>query len=232
MSDYRLKVIRKNIRHAYIRVSSEGVVTVTVNRKKDDEFVNALLREKDAWIRKRLREAENTCEPDNLDGLRLAVLGKSHVIRVVRSNVENVWAEEGTLYVMTENDSVFHQAELIEEYLKGVFDSYVEKALPELRKRADRFFRTDDVRTRTRLLKSRYGSYSRKTGTIALNLFLVSFAPEVIDSVIFHELAHQKHMNHQKGFYDLLYRMCPDYDSLQRILKSRKMNHNKTWFLE
>ena len=43
--------------------------------------------------------------------------------------------------------------------------------------------------------------------------------PDVLDSVIVHELCHRVEMNHSKRFYALLYRYYPDYDNCHKWLK-------------
>lgn len=43
--------------------------------------------------------------------------------------------------------------------------------------------------------------------------------PEVLDSVIVHELCHRLHMNHSREFYDCLYRIFPDYDKWDKWLR-------------
>ena len=43
--------------------------------------------------------------------------------------------------------------------------------------------------------------------------------PEVIDSVVVHELCHRKEMNHSKWFYDEVYRVYPEYDKWNKWLK-------------
>lgn len=69
--------------------------------------------------------------------------------------------------------------------------------------------------------KTRYGSNSLKTHAISFQLGLVHFSKEIIDSVIVHELAHDKFRNHQKGFYNEVYKYCPNYWDLKKKLRRR-----------
>lgn len=66
--------------------------------------------------------------------------------------------------------------------------------------------------------RSRWGSCSSK-GNLNFNCLLMLTPPEVIDSVIVHELCHRKHMNHSKAFYDEIYRVFPAYDRWDKWLK-------------
>jgi predicted metal-dependent hydrolase len=43
--------------------------------------------------------------------------------------------------------------------------------------------------------------------------------PEVLDSVVVHELCHRKHMNHSKAFYAEIERVMPDYKTRHSWLK-------------
>ena len=66
--------------------------------------------------------------------------------------------------------------------------------------------------------KSRWGSCSAK-GNLNFNCLLMLTPPEVIDSVIVHELCHRKEMNHSKRFYAEVLRVFPDYDRWNGWLK-------------
>jgi predicted metal-dependent hydrolase len=56
----------------------------------------------------------------------------------------------------------------------------------------------------------RWGSASAD-GSIRLNWRLIHFAPQVIDYVVTHELAHLREMNHSAAFWDIVRSALPDY---------------------
>ncbi len=67
--------------------------------------------------------------------------------------------------------------------------------------------------------KTRWGSCS-SLKNLNFNCLLM-VAPEAVrDSVIIHELAHLRHMNHSKEFYAEVYRVMPqeEYERCQRWL--------------
>lgn len=66
--------------------------------------------------------------------------------------------------------------------------------------------------------KTRWGSCSAK-GNLSFNCLLTAMPPEVLDSVVVHELCHLKQMNHSKDFYSEVYRVFPAYDRWTKWLK-------------
>ena len=69
-----------------------------------------------------------------------------------------------------------------------------------------------------RCQRTRWGSCSSK-GNLNFNCLLMLTPPEVIDSVVVHELCHRKEMNHSARFYQEVYRVFPEYDRWNRWLK-------------
>ncbi len=69
-----------------------------------------------------------------------------------------------------------------------------------------------------RCQKTRWGSCSAKKN-LNFNILLMLTPPEVIDSVVVHELCHLKEMNHSDRFYKLVYAAYPDYDRWNKWLK-------------
>ena len=69
-----------------------------------------------------------------------------------------------------------------------------------------------------RCQKTRWGSCSSK-GNLNFNCLLMLAPPEVLDSVVVHELCHLKEMNHSKAFYDEVLRAYPNYREDHKWLK-------------
>lgn len=69
-----------------------------------------------------------------------------------------------------------------------------------------------------RLQSSRWGSCS-VDGNLNFNCLLVIMPPEIMDSVVVHELCHRRHMNHSKEFYAEIDRVFTDYKRCNKWLK-------------
>ena len=66
--------------------------------------------------------------------------------------------------------------------------------------------------------RTKWGSCSAK-GNLNFNCLLMLAPPEVLDSVVVHELCHRKEMNHSKQFYDEVLRVFPEYKKWNKWLK-------------
>lgn len=67
--------------------------------------------------------------------------------------------------------------------------------------------------------KRTWGSCNYKNG-LNFNILLIKFPIELMEYVVIHELAHIKHKNHSKKFWDLVEEFCPDYKQREKIFKS------------
>ena len=65
--------------------------------------------------------------------------------------------------------------------------------------------------TRIKLMRSRWGSCSQRSGNISISLAIAMYDPECLDALIVHELCHLKHANHGRHFWELVYHYLPDY---------------------
>ena len=66
--------------------------------------------------------------------------------------------------------------------------------------------------------RTRWGSCSAK-GNLNFNCLLMLTPPEVIDSIVVHELCHRKEMNHSDRFYAEVLQVFPDYRKWNKWLK-------------
>ncbi|MDZ7819933.1 MAG: SprT family zinc-dependent metalloprotease [Aliarcobacter sp.] len=66
--------------------------------------------------------------------------------------------------------------------------------------------------------KRTWGSCNYKNG-LNFNILLMKFPIEVMEYVIVHELAHIKHKNHSKDFWNLVAIYCPNYKEVEKLFK-------------
>ena len=69
-----------------------------------------------------------------------------------------------------------------------------------------------------RCQQTRWGSCSAR-GNLNFNCLLMLAPPQVLDSVVVHELCHRRHMNHSERFYDEVLRVFPEYHKWHGWLK-------------
>lgn len=66
--------------------------------------------------------------------------------------------------------------------------------------------------------RTRWGSCSA-AGNLSFNCLLLLAPPEILDSVVVHELCHRREMNHSARFYAEALRVLPDYRQRAAWLK-------------
>jgi predicted metal-dependent hydrolase len=66
-------------------------------------------------------------------------------------------------------------------------------------------------------MKSRWGSCSSRKN-ISINLLLKYLPKNIIEYVVFHEIAHLVELNHSKRFWSIIYSKFPDYKYLEKEL--------------
>jgi len=70
--------------------------------------------------------------------------------------------------------------------------------------------------------KTRWGS-AKSDGSIRLHWRLAQLAPELLDYVVIHELAHLREMNHSPRFWAIVAQHCPDYLALRKQLRQHDL---------
>lgn len=113
------------------------------------------------------------------------------------------------------------QAESVKKLTEAELDALYRRAkeyLPDrVRYYADRLG-VEYGRITIRCQKTRWGSCSAKKN-LNFNCLLMLAPPEVIDSVVVHEVCHLREMNHSARFYALVLQLCPDYRARDKWLK-------------
>lgn len=100
---------------------------------------------------------------------------------------------------------------------------YIQSAREAITYKADKYSSLMNVsynRIAIREQRTRWGSCSSNKN-LNFNWKLILMPEEVMDYVIIHELAHLKHMNHSKEFWNCVAEYCPNYKVSRKWLKEQ-----------
>ena len=192
--------------------------------------IEAGLREKGAWILRKLREQQERSQRlaeakvDWRDGTAIPFLGET-VIVVLDSRatgaVLNTDADAlpGVPRLTLHVGLPQHAAP---EQIRDAVQSWLQRQARRVFEERIRHFAAQLRVTCTRLslssAQTRWGSASAD-GSIRLNWRLIHFAMPSIDYVVAHELAHLREMNHSAAFWDVVRSVVPDYERMRTTLK-------------
>ena len=96
---------------------------------------------------------------------------------------------------------------------------WLEKAKEIIPKKVEYYSEIMDVKptsVKINSAKKRYGSCSGKN-SLNFSLYLMDKDERFIDYVVVHELAHIKHHNHSKDFYNFIAEFMPDYKERMKL---------------
>jgi predicted metal-dependent hydrolase len=210
--DYQL--LRSARRSLGLRVDERGLRVGAPLRLSLRE-VESFLREHADWVLDKLAERAARSAPPAFrveEGACLPVFGEAVRLRLETGAKRHRWAlhpEGGEALVLPG-----HQPE------RALLKALEARALPWFRERvAEHCERLTLAPPPVRLTRARtrWGSCSRRSG-IRLHWRLVHLAPDLIDYVVAHEVAHLQEMNHSPRFWAVVASLCPDWQQARREL--------------
>ena len=211
--DYVL-VRRRGRRGVGLKVDESGLtvsapVTMALGR------IEAVLRDSERWIVKKIAEWSLRQVPAASwrDGALLPYLGGNLVLRTAMAGRARAERVDDELRVATPHGTD-------EEVRRAVVAWYKRAALAHLAPRVAALAGRAGIAPPRFLLSSamgRWGSCNSRR-EIRITWRLMKAAPELVDYVICHELAHLRHMNHSAPFWAEVERQCPDYRWLRATL--------------
>lgn len=93
-------------------------------------------------------------------------------------------------------------------------DEQLKDLISKLVKDISRELKVTVNQVRFRRMKSRWGSCSSR-GNLNFNLYLKYLPPELIEYIVFHEIAHLVEMGHNKRFWNVISRRFNDYHEME-----------------
>jgi predicted metal-dependent hydrolase len=195
-------------------VVERGLVEVRAPRWTPIAEIEAFIREKERWIRRRIDDARRTAPPFAWrEGERLPVLGEP--LRIVVGHTASGVERSGDALIVAPRSQAGAQA-----LREPVLEWLCEQAKTVFAERVALYAARIDVpypELRLSNARTQWGSCNAR-GRVLLNWRLVHAPVRLIDYVVAHELAHLRELNHSRRFWALVEKAYPDCRGARREL--------------
>jgi predicted metal-dependent hydrolase len=201
-----IEVLKKQIKNLHLSVlPPNGVVRISVPETVSDESIRLFAVSKISWIKAQQEKFKTQLrhnEREFVSGETLFVWGKQHYLQVEYSNKGNGFEIKGETVILTvRKESTPQQREnYVHEVLRGYLKAEIARLLPIWETKTGFKCR----RWQTKYMKTRWGTYSEKTGQISFNLQLAKKPVACLEYIIVHELGHIKYRSHGKTFIEYM----------------------------
>jgi hypothetical protein len=198
------------LKNTYINVDTDGVLVKT-NDSTTIEQINKMVKDKSAWISKKLELFKSIAINSNITtGSRLYYMGKSYYVEMITDkDTDNISIDFTHSKFQITTPPKYSDIELhntIENFYK---EKAQEKIIP-LTKKWAKIMEVMPEYISFRYSKHRWGSCS-STNRISYNYHLVKLSSSLVEYVVIHELAHIEYKNHSKEFWKLVHKHLSDY---------------------
>ncbi len=203
---------KKQIKHSYIRITKDSII-VTANKRRSIDYLHKFVASKSNWISKHINKSEKLSKLSLLDeDAYIYLLGIEYKIKIsIYPNIKKETLE------LIDNIMYFKLNTTIEhDRLIALRDNYYKSKCPTIItpivEKYSQYMNLQPNKIGYRHTKTRWGSCSSKNN-ISLNTRLMMLPTPLIEYIVIHELAHIKHKNHSKIFWNLVEMYEPDWKS-------------------
>lgn len=220
-----VSVVRKRVKNLNLRVRADGTVTLSIPQHLPLARAREFLDRKGEWIAERVRRnIERRPSPDLAGELpdRIPLWGKLVPRDSVQANSGQAASDRDASGQGAPGQTTIDQAALDELYRTEVL-----RALPDIVERMEARIGVHAARWSARVMKTRWGSCTPKTGAIRINARLAAYPPECLEFVVAHELVHLLEPSHNARFHALLDEFCPDNRGIARRLKQQPISSER-----
>lgn len=235
LNDLPITITRKKIKNMYLRVHSDGRITVSAPKRASDKVIWDFINSKTDWIvtqRQKVLSGQNA-----VSGQYTYATGEKHAFWGIpcpllveevagRSSVEFVknpkFGEEGELFGIIhmkapKNSNLKQREHLLTEFYR----QQLKMVVPDLMEHYARVVGKTPAEWHIRSMKTKWGTCNVQDKRIWLSLNLAKKHPDCLDYVIVHELTHLHVPNHSKAFWVRVNEYYPRWKEVRKILNGK-----------
>ena len=207
-------VRRSQRRRKTVEISvSKGMVFVSAPMRTPNKEIQDIVRKRHGWILGKLQQSILGPPLNLATGETIPYLGHDLPLLVEEAAVRRSSARFENHELRVKLPEGLPQDQREEEALGAIVAWYKAQTANYVKDSLARWLpvmgRSEMPRVLVRNQKTRWGSCS-SDGTLRFSWRLAMVEPELIDSVVVHELAHLEVMNHSSAFWDVVIRAMPE----------------------
>lgn len=235
-----VSVVRKRVKNLNLRVRADGTVTLSIPQHLPLARAQEFLERKGNWIAERVRRnIERRPSPDLAGELpdRIPLWGKLVPRDSIHANSGQAVGGQGAGGRAIPGQAASGrdagdqgapgQTTIDQAALDELYRTEVLRALPDVVERMEARIGVHATRWSVRVMKTRWGSCTPKTGAIRINARLAAYPPECLEFVVAHELVHLLEPSHNARFHALLDEFCPGNRGIARRLKQQPISSER-----
>lgn len=223
----------KKIKNIYIRIKPDLNIHVSAPKRVSKKYIKELIEKRKEWIEERIeamqkRNIYDFSLKELEDGNEIFYLGKSYMLKVIKSRRENIMLAGRTMYMYAnisnnlknnKNNDKRKKQYLLDIWYKKEAIKLFEELIKKYSSLMNLKERNIEAETFTvKKLKSKWGSCDILKKHITFNLELMKYPIHAIEYIVLHELTHLIYPNHSKDFYDTVTLYMPEWKKEKRIL--------------
>lgn len=222
LAELSIRIVRSQRKSISLHIKPEGII-LRAPLYSPALALKAFALSKIDWLRKHhVKIQSQRLIREYIDGETWLLFGQNITLRTATGKTSNTLynpeMQELTIIIgsRVKHTRTFVKQQMHSWYKEMALD-YLETRVPKLANEMQLDYKNINARD----YKARWGSCS-STGNLSFNWRIFMAPTTVIDSVIVHELAHIKHFNHSKQFWNLVYSNCPEYKKQHAWLKKHQ----------
>ena len=210
------KLVRSRRKTLSIAVNALGEVTVRAPLDAPMQKIERFVQEHEVWVlrTKQRKQSSGIALPsEDLQGYKLLLLGEEYTLCLYDGTAIRLDEEQKRLF-LPQNRAQKRIIEWLKENAERICKRVVERKKQEMG--------VDVLSVSISSARSFWGICTAKNA-LRFSYRLLYAPKEVIDYVVVHELAHVKHKNHSRQFWQEVEKYTPDWKRHRKWLKDRPL---------
>ena len=222
IKDITVEIIkRKTQKNIYIKISDKGEVRVSSPLFVSDLYIKELILKKydelKIYLEEKSVKKNKIIENTYITGNKQYIFGKEYFL-IVRYNKYQSVVTLGDKIIINVSD--VDDNEKKEKLINKFYKELLQEKIKEISIKYEDIMSLKASQYRIKNMKTRWGTCNINKKRIWINLQLVQKDIDCLEYIIVHELTHLVEKNHNKRFYNIVEKYCPNYKQIQRKLNS------------